>query len=948
MFKASSAGLARLLLAMAFGVVVTVSAGACRVDDGGLIEVSTDDDDDVAAPGGQTGAGGSGGTSGGGRPVADRCDPPEELLVRGEACTCHDACESGHCVDGVCCASACDQTCEACNVQGSEGSCAAVPAGELPPDSRQCEALDPSTCGTDGTCDGNRGCRLHPDGTVCKAGRCEGDSVTDVFACQAGACEPGANIVCSPFGCNEDTSSCYAGCFNNGQCAMGESCEGGSCGKKLLGAVCDADAECKSGSCADGVCCSTACDGACVSCNQTGSVGSCEPVAKDTADPHGICTDEGANSCGNSGVCDGQGGCSKYALGTTCGGARCEGGSMVPAPTCDGLGSCRPSDAIACAPYICSGNACKRECEDTGDCVGGNTCIGVSCGLRGLGLSCDRNDQCKSGHCTDGVCCNQACEGICRFCALPGSNGVCKNVDNNLVDPRAIAGERNPQRACIDEGAASCGRNGMCNGNGGCQLYASGTVCAPESCDSDSNLYEAASTCNGRGSCKPPVQKVGCFPFLCNGPRCGSACDGNEDCAPPNSCVDELCGKLPDGSVCNGDSECQNDHCEQGICCATACDGACESCKLTGTVGSCEPIAGGAPPRDISACPIESMTSCGNDGTCDGARGCRQHVSGTVCEAESCNVSTEVAFSERLCDGAGACVAAVATECDPFVCGATACRESCAADDDCQDGFACAAPECKLAVGEDCVSNAQCASGNCKQPPGRCFKLLGDGCSDDSECDSGVCDDDVCKLPLGVMCQSDSDCVSDLCDTVSSECRLPLGADCDEAEPEECASGVCDDDVCKLPLGVMCQSDDDCESGLCDMVASQCKLQNGESCNGNGDCGSGLCAGAPAVCADALPLGAACTLGNECGSGSCVDVAGGGAICCATACDSVANGCLTGNCLVDGSSCETVSCTGDFACKNSMCLSSCDDNSDCAAGATCSLPDAGVGGTCQQ
>src|SRR5579872_2188112 len=39
----------------------------------------------------------------------------------GSACGCDSDCDSGFCIDGVCCASACQDTCKACNVPGMMG-----------------------------------------------------------------------------------------------------------------------------------------------------------------------------------------------------------------------------------------------------------------------------------------------------------------------------------------------------------------------------------------------------------------------------------------------------------------------------------------------------------------------------------------------------------------------------------------------------------------------------------------------------------------------------------------------------------------------------------------------------------------------------------------------------------------------------------------------------------
>src|SRR5262249_36193554 len=55
-------------------------------------------------------------------------------LKAGSAATCTMAsqCPTGFCVDGVCCNSACNGTCESCAVPGSLGTCTAVPDGTDP------------------------------------------------------------------------------------------------------------------------------------------------------------------------------------------------------------------------------------------------------------------------------------------------------------------------------------------------------------------------------------------------------------------------------------------------------------------------------------------------------------------------------------------------------------------------------------------------------------------------------------------------------------------------------------------------------------------------------------------------------------------------------------------------------------------------------------------------
>lgn len=62
----------------------------------------------------------------------------------GDACTASNQCSGGlSCVDGVCCTSSCTGTCEACNLPGSEGTCAAVPDGADP--AGECGGFDCSS-----------------------------------------------------------------------------------------------------------------------------------------------------------------------------------------------------------------------------------------------------------------------------------------------------------------------------------------------------------------------------------------------------------------------------------------------------------------------------------------------------------------------------------------------------------------------------------------------------------------------------------------------------------------------------------------------------------------------------------------------------------------------------------------------------------------------------------
>jgi hypothetical protein len=74
--------------------------------------------------------------------------------VTASGCAGDGECESGSCADAVCCDRACDAACEACDLPGSEGTCAGVPAGADPDD----ECAGGSACNGSGVCELARSC----------------------------------------------------------------------------------------------------------------------------------------------------------------------------------------------------------------------------------------------------------------------------------------------------------------------------------------------------------------------------------------------------------------------------------------------------------------------------------------------------------------------------------------------------------------------------------------------------------------------------------------------------------------------------------------------------------------------------------------------------------------------------------------------------------------------
>lgn len=162
-----------------------------------------------------------------------------------------------------------------------------------------------------------------------------------------------------------------------------------------VGEGCNVSADCESGTCSEGICCATECDGECARCDLAGHEGTCTPVPS----------------------------------GTQCGDSTCSTGMERPAPQCDGAGTCIANQAESCGRYVCEdASSCFVGCTDDSACSTGNVCAGgecappsctdgvktapetdIDCGgaacpkCRGS-RTCAGNSDCQSGTCASGLC----------------------------------------------------------------------------------------------------------------------------------------------------------------------------------------------------------------------------------------------------------------------------------------------------------------------------------------------------------------------------------------------------------------------------------------------------------------------------------------------------------------------------------------------------------------
>jgi hypothetical protein len=752
---------------------------------------------------------------------------------------------------------------------------------------------------------------------------------------------------------------------------------GGKClgaGGKALGNACGCNAECASGFCADGVCCNTACSGACVSCSAAETKGECTVIAQGGADPHGICKKEAPQTCGQDGTCNGLGGCAKHKSGTSCGAATCSGGGLVPASSCDGNGVCLAGSPITCNPSICVGGACKVVCDTNADCVAGRVCTAHSCGPRPLGVPCENNGQCKSGFCADGVCCDNACTGKCSYCGLPTSLGRCVPVGANAPDPRAAAGVKDAARICVDQGAAACGTTGRCDGSGGCQIYADGTVCKNQSCNDTNNRATPTSTCKA-GVCTTAAARS-CGAFKCAGPRCGTSCTGNNDCVAPNTCIDGLCGRLPLGAPCSRDNVCGSGFCTGGVCCNSRCNGVCQQCNEASSMGICSPVAaGGVDPS--STCKDAGPQSCGSDGTCNGKGACRQYAAGTKCADARCTNGSVTDIG--TCNGTGMCRTPPARSCGGFACdpGGPRCLASCQADNQCV-GVPCVGGKCgQSSAGGPCQDGNDCRTGLlCSKNSVCCNTACAGPCE---SCASGTCSPlGAGSAPPGGGCPRDP--TNPTCGNTGScdgsgKCALgaPAGASCggdcngDSRVPSTCVNArctagapmSCSPQVCRGPgMCTPCTADGDCPSGR---VCAGGTCQAPRDCMGPATRACGNCGTQTRACNQATGMFGdfgPCMNEGVCAPGMTRPCPTGGTQTCSNSCSWGMCNCTPMTACPSGQNCGEApdGCMGTIRCGTCGTAQRCDTAASpphcvcapattCPAGQTCGTAPDGCSGT---
>ena len=388
---------------------------------------------------------------------------------------------------------------------------------------------------------------------------------------------------------------------------------------QILAVQCQANGQCCSGHCVDGLCCDKSCGKSCQSCAQSGRLGRCTPFTAGT-DPE--------DDCPACQVCNGGESCQNAMEGT-------DPAGECNAFACNGQGACHQS----CNPATNQGCRTGATCNVQGQCVG----------LLAKGLPCVKGEECLSAFCSDGVCCDGPCQSACQSCNNAGRVGSCLAVAD-AEDPDSCTGERSCDSfgQCRMKPGKACGANGQCS-SGHCVRG----VCCDRRCD---GVCEACDLGGKEGLCTPVI-----------GAEDPDSCKGKSVCDPLGRC------KLKDLESCASDGQCASGHCKLdynnlGGWCSEAM--LCVHNGQTYTSGSYSQDCYDARGRARCVDGAWLFESCGTDGPCaeyscsQGACSAVFHQTDHLCDATfRCTTGEGDGHYGELgdyrcqgfCDGNGAC-----------------------------------------------------------------------------------------------------------------------------------------------------------------------------------------------------------------------------------------------------------------------------------------------------
>ncbi|MFI5298569.1 MAG: kelch repeat-containing protein, partial [Polyangiales bacterium] len=600
------------------------------------------------------------------------------------------------------------------------------------------------------------------------------------------------------------------------------------------GAACADGGECVSGFCTDGVCCNTACAGACDVCAKT--LG---------ASADGTCTNAPAGDPGSP----------------------------------------------ACTPYVCNGTSatCAATCSTDASCVAGDWCKSGSCVAKSTsGAACPTGPhECATDFCVDGYCCGAACTSQCEACDVPGSLGSCVTISgaphpSHAACPgagvcAALCDGSNPgacsafpglttQCAFATCASGSATSTGYCDGAGDCSVPAA-TSCAPFTCGASA----CKTTCSASTDC---IAGYTCKSGACV-PNTGVACTVAGDCI-SGFCVDGFCCD----SACTGQCEACNIGGREGTCTPVvgAPQGTRKACDGTGACAAeCDGTNRaqcGLPPGATTPCAAARCDATAGKAYatayCDGLGDCAPPSStscgGYLCNGVACGTTCVTAsdcVSGWTCTG-GTCVPKTGNACKT----ASDCTSGF-----CADGYCC-----------DLACKGQCEACDVAGSEGVCSPVAGQphgtrsACSDGAgnACAATSCDNNN-RTNCAAFASATTTCAPAACasNTLTHEATCDGAGSCKTPTTSSCSPYHCAD---ATKCATSCTTNTDCAtgffcaSGACSAITATCSGDDTQSIPQDG---SGAKSCAPYLCdpstGNCFPQ---CAASSQCAAGDVCDVAG--------------------------------------------------------------------------
>jgi hypothetical protein len=179
-----------------------------------------------------------------------------------------------------------------------------------------------------------------------------------------------------------------------------------------------------------------------------------DPQQKGCSSPTDGGVDAGPDAGPDGGPICGDGGCAPQGAACTSN-TSCASGFCADGVCCanDCAGTCRSCNQPA-SNGLCLGYPLGTDPEM--ECTTGMTCNGAgACGKappptsKANGELCGAAGECMSGFCTDGVCCNSACNAPCQSC----STGACQAVKSGQDVPECVSPKTcNSHGSCVQSG----------------------------------------------------------------------------------------------------------------------------------------------------------------------------------------------------------------------------------------------------------------------------------------------------------------------------------------------------------------------------------------------------------------------------------------------------------------------------------------------------------------